>query len=285
MAAGIRLRGAAAVQLEQRQGISRVEAILQSHPALQRKLTAEQIGILEEAEAAQTDGLQLGVHLLVEKAQYMAYNTRPATVYTGACGCVPCSSPARSSVRRCMFVMHEYRKFICIPVSSTALACLLHMGAAICLNTSGSLVSSCNCAGTTHDSSIIDKCLEKYPSVNSVATPITAACLLVHAERLSCLTPFDVLRLCTQEREELRQQSHARRAHLLYHPCSMMCHDRHEAGFDPADHGNLLHLAALAVHPPSTRFCADARNLFAICNLSSYVHPVHVLSAGVGALQ
>ena len=67
VAAGIRLRGAAAVQLVQRQGISRVGAILQSLPALQRKLTAEQDGILKEAETAQTDGLRLGVDLLVCK--------------------------------------------------------------------------------------------------------------------------------------------------------------------------------------------------------------------------
>ena len=134
---------------------------------------------------------------------------------------------------------------LCININSMALACLPHMEVAMCMCPIGLLVNRCIRAGTTRNSSIVDKCLDKYSSVNTSSTPITAACLLVHAERLSCLTAFDVLRLCTQERAELSQQSHARRAHLLYHRCSMLCRSRHKAGFDPRKYGKFMHLAFL----------------------------------------
>ena len=110
---------------------------------------------------------------------------------------------------------------------------------------SGLLVNRCIRAGAVHSSSIVDNCLEGYPSVNTSPTPITAACLLLQAERLSGLTAFDVLRLCTQERAELSQQSRARRAHLLYHRCHNLCRDRHKAGFDPRKYGKFMHLAVL----------------------------------------
>ena len=134
---------------------------------------------------------------------------------------------------------------LCINVYSMALARLLHMGVAMCMCPNGLLVNRCIRAGATCESSIVDRCLEKHSSVNTSSTPITAACLLVQAERLSCLTAFDVLRLCTQERAELRQQSHARRAHLLYHRCHNLCRDRHKAGFDPRKYGKFMHLAIL----------------------------------------
>ena len=134
---------------------------------------------------------------------------------------------------------------LCININSMTLACLLHMGVAMCMCPNGLLINRCIRAGATRKSSIVDKCLDKYSSVNTSSTPITAACLLVHAERLSCLTGFDVLRLCTQERAELSQQSHARRAHLLYHRCRSLCRNRHKAGFDPRKYGMFMHLAFL----------------------------------------
>ena len=73
VAAGVRLIGGPAVQLVHRHGFTRVEAIMRNRPALRRKLTAEQVGILEEAEAAQTDGVHVGVHSLIKKAAYMVY--------------------------------------------------------------------------------------------------------------------------------------------------------------------------------------------------------------------
>ena len=134
---------------------------------------------------------------------------------------------------------------LCININSMAHACLLHMGVAMRMCPNGLLVNRCIRAGATRDSSIVDKCLEEYPSVNSSSTPITAACLLVHAERHSCFTAFDVLRLCKQERAELRQQSHARRAHLLYHRCDNLCRNRRKAGFDPRKYGKKMQLAFL----------------------------------------
>ena len=99
VAAGIRLKGGPAVQLVHRHGITRVEAIMRCRPALRRKLTAEQVGILEEAEAAQTDGVHVGVHSLIRKAEDMVYQRRPAREKTGARCFMPCCSSARASGR------------------------------------------------------------------------------------------------------------------------------------------------------------------------------------------
>ena len=59
-----------------------MEAILQTHPALERKLTAGQIGILEEAEAARPYDVQVGVHSLIRKAKRMVYGppTQPRDI-------------------------------------------------------------------------------------------------------------------------------------------------------------------------------------------------------------
>ena len=99
VAAGVRLIGGPAVQLVHRHGFTRVEAIMRNRPALRRKLTAEQVGILEEAEAAQTDGVHVGVHSLIKKAAYMVYQRRPAREKTGARCFMPCCSSARASCR------------------------------------------------------------------------------------------------------------------------------------------------------------------------------------------
>ena len=90
VAAGVRLRGAAAVKLVRTQGMSRVEAVLQTHPALRRKLTADQVSRLEEAEVAQTNGLQVGVHSLLIKASHMVYSHRAPHQRTGVCCRAPC---------------------------------------------------------------------------------------------------------------------------------------------------------------------------------------------------
>ena len=99
VAAGIRLLGGPAVQLVHRHGITRVEAIMRCRPALRRQLTAEQVGMLEEAEAAQTDGVHVGVHLLIKKAEHMVYRRMPAREKTGARFFMPCCSSARASGR------------------------------------------------------------------------------------------------------------------------------------------------------------------------------------------
>jgi hypothetical protein len=83
----------------------------------------------------------------------------------------------------------------------------------------------------------IDTCLVRHPTAAASATPITAACLLVHAKRLSVLTTFDVLRLCTQERFELCKHSHQRRAHLLSKRVKAMCRHRQAADFKPCGTG------------------------------------------------
>ena len=74
-----------------------MEAILQTHPALERKLTAGQIGILEEAEAARPYDVQVGVHSLIRKAKRMVYGppTQPREI-SGALWTAPC----RSSVQK-----------------------------------------------------------------------------------------------------------------------------------------------------------------------------------------
>jgi hypothetical protein len=168
---------------------------------------------------------------------------------------------------------------LCININSTALACLLHMGGAMCMYPIRLLVNRCIRAGATCCSGIVDKCLDKYSSVNTSSTPITAACLLVHVDWLSGLTAFDVLRLCMQERAELRQQSHARRAHLLYHRCHDLCRNRRKAGFDPRKYGKKLHLAFLqrTQQPQQPQGCAGALT----SSLYSHVHSDHVLSDDV----
>ena len=120
MAAGIRLLGGPAVQLVHLHGITRVEAIMRCRPALRRQLTAEQVGMLEEAEAAQSDGVHVGVHLLIKKAEHMVYKRRPAREKTGARCFMPCCSSARASGRG------VHLSFACLQTFSASMSTRWH---------------------------------------------------------------------------------------------------------------------------------------------------------------
>jgi hypothetical protein len=83
------LRGARAVKLVNTRNISRADAILQTHAALRRKLSAEQVNALHDAEAMQNDDVQLGVHQLVKLAKGMAYKSRGCRVRrSGTCDAI-----------------------------------------------------------------------------------------------------------------------------------------------------------------------------------------------------
>ena len=161
--------------------------------------------------------------------------------------------------------MHPITLHVCSGrINAMTLACHLHSGVGTCLDRHAMLVNntvnSSKRVGSIQHSVTIDSCLKRHPAAEASATPITAACLLVFAEQLSVLTPFDVLRFCTQERSELSQHSHGRRAHLLYLRVFRRCRDRQKVEFDPQpgergiveyDLGHALANVAGCLHGPS----------------------------------